>query len=286
MSIQTKLTKEVTVTTPKKVNPKIEVSNASVNINPKITIPYEIFRDHLIMAKNADTEYSTAMKIEDKGNYQYEVKDWFFLKQECSMASAVWLKEGVIDLVKHAEGDLKDWFGVFHIHPKGMSAKMSSTDENTMWNWLKNSSRGIFLVSNEQGEYECILLTKVGDFKMQIPMSINVPLTDAAHEDTLKELLKNNIVHPVYTPPTYAPMNGFGYGISKTSPEIPDKKKKNKNKGKKNAEPATLDTEDPCVGCIATSCLGCNIYEADLDNERKNIDSDLYWQDFEGDYRY
>jgi hypothetical protein len=286
MNTQTKLTKEVTVTTPKKVIPKIEVSNASVNINPKITIPYEIFRDHLIMAKNVDTEYSTAMKIEDKGNYNYEVKDWFFLKQECSMASATWLKEGVIDLVKHAEGDLKDWFGVFHIHPRGMSAKMSTIDENTMWNWLKNSSRGIFLVSNEQGEYECILLTKVGDFKMQIPMSLTVPLADAAHEDALKELLKNNITHPIYSAPTYAPKTNWGYGINKIDPETPNKKKKRKDKTGKNVELPLEDSDDPCKDCKATSCFTCAVYQTELGIDSQNVEADKFWQDFEGDYRY
>jgi hypothetical protein len=193
----------------------VKISIAAV---PKLIMPFEIWRDHLVMSQFAKGEYTTAMKVSQskESPNEYRVTDYFVPQQKCTGASAEWTKEGIIELVKHTEGVIEDWYGVFHIHPwAGKSVSMSGTDTNTMWKWVGASKRGIFLVSNPDGARDLWLVIEANGVKMQIPMDFEIDYAVSYDKtEELKKLLEAKVSEPVYAAPLYraAPQQGFGHG--------------------------------------------------------------------------
>ena len=185
-----------------------EKMSVNMTVKPKLVVPFEIWRDHLVMSQFAKGEYTTCMKITaEKDTGKYRITDYFLPTQVCTAASAEWTREGVIELVKYTKGDIEDWYGVFHIHPwKGSTVSMSGTDVNAMWKWVGASKRGVFLVSNIDAAREAWLVIETNGIKMQIPMEFEIDYV-VNHEKTeeLKAGLLAKVQEPVYAPLAYVP---------------------------------------------------------------------------------
>lgn len=256
---------------------KLEVK---LSEKPKLVIPFEIWRDHLIMSHYARGEYTTCMKIATpikEKPYEFHVVDYFLPTQKSSGASAEWTVDGVKELVGYCKGDIADWYGVFHIHPGGGSTvSMSGIDVAAMWKWAGASKRGIFLVSTAAGARDAWLVVEVAGVKMQIPMEFDLDyVVNSEKSDALKKAIEAKVHEPSYAKPAYAvtPANEKGLAY-------------------KNGEHGYWKYEDngwiwypkTKKGEVAEESAAEKL-AGDAAQTKQSVQADEYWEKYYGKYR-